>query len=149
MTASLELWLMYITTTYNPVYTSLVTAVMWFGFMAVGLPAFVWLAINNWDIGEANVTGVTLAECISLNGYALAPLLPTYFVAGMFIGKGPGLKMMVTGASAWGAYFLRRNVWPVMRASPIVDSERLSSVMWLWLANHIVLSLVVTTIFLR
>lgn len=140
---------MYVTSTVSPVYTSLTTALLWFSFMAVGLPAFVWLAINNWDFGETNVTGVTLAECISLNGYALSPLLPTYFIAGIFLRSRFLLKVLVLAAATWGAIFLRRNVWPVMRASPIVDSERLSSVMWLWFANHIVLTLVVTTIFLR
>ena len=46
--------------------------------VSVALPSFIWLAINNWDVGETNMTGITLAECISLSGYSLIIMIPAY-----------------------------------------------------------------------
>lgn len=146
--AGLLLWTLYVAGTLTPVYMSFVTSVGMFVATSVGLPSFIWLAINNWEIGETNVTGITLAECVSLSGYSLMPVIPAYvlrvFSPFRIINQGA-----VLGAAVAGALFLRRNFWPVLRACPTVDTDRLSWVMWLWCANHVVLILLTSAMFLR
>ena len=146
-TVSLELFVLYLARTKVPVYSSLTTVLCLFYGASVALPSIIWLAINNWDVGESNITGVTLFECISLSGYSLIIMIPAYILVAMRLGFLSGLGVL--SGAAYSATFLHRNLWPVLQASPSVDGGRLNVVMGLWMANHVVIILLATVLFLR
>ena len=147
MTVSFELFVLYVARAKVPVYSSLTTAVCFFCAATVALPSFIWLAINNWDVGETNITGITLFECISLSGYSLITMIPAYALVTLRMRVLSSVGIL--GAALYSAYFLYRNIWPVLKASPMVDSGRLNTVMGLWMANHVVIILLATVVFLH
>ena len=147
-TVALEIFVLYIArTTRSIVRTSITTALFGFWGVAFILPAIIWLAINNWDVSEMNVTGVTLAECISLSGYSIITTIPALLTLGFIGGKISDALILLS--ALYGAFFLYRNIWPIMKASPMVDKDRLGTVMWLWMANHVVIIILTCSLFIR
>jgi hypothetical protein len=138
---------LYVARAKSPVYSSLATALGFFCAVTVALPSFIWLAINNWDVGETNITGITLSECISLSGYSLIIMIPAYALIALGVRTLSGVGLL--GGALYSAYFLYRNLWPVLKASPMVDAGRLNTVMGLWMANHVVMIWLATVVFLH
>lgn len=144
---AIELFVLYVSKTTLPMYSSLSTALLGFYGLAFALPSIIWLAINNWDVSETNITGITLAECISLSGYSLIAMIPGYIP--VVLHSSLVSNVCITGAACYSAYFLYRNLWPVLRASPMIEASKLRTVMLLWMANHIVIILLLSLIFLH
>lgn len=168
-----------------------------FAGISVALPCLIWVSINNWQLGETSVTGTTLAECVSLCGYSMVSLIPTFMgiaiLGGVELqapegGLGGELPAGLSWPDRWlekipvllfkpltwmlhtlaslgtllpwpsitllflaGCYsgrFLSRNLWPVLRASPLVEAQKLKSVMILWVVNHVILTMIVCGVFL-
>lgn len=146
-TVAIELFVLYASKTVLPAYSSLGTALLGFYGLAFALPSIIWLAINSWDVSEANITGITLSECISLSGYSLVAMIPGYIP--VVLHSSLLSSACIVGAACYSAYFLYRNLWPVLRASPMIEAGKLKAIMLLWMANHVVIILLLSLVFLH
>ena len=74
-------------------------------------------------------------------------MIPAY--AFIVLGMRTLSSVAILGAALYSAYFLYRNIWPILKASPMVDAGKLNAVMGLWMANHVVIILLATVVFLH